>query len=620
MRLPEPVRSRIVAAADGNPLFVGELVRMLVDDGVIVRTEEGWLATAELGELVVPATVAAILASRLERLDPAERALVQRAAVIGRVFERDALEDLSTDPPEPPLDDHIRSLVGKQLVWPVSDLTDAEAFRFLHLMTRDAAYASIPKELRAALHERFAGWLENNAGRRSTKYEEIIGYHLEQAVRHLNELGRVDAGGHALGARAGQWLSAAGRRALARDDMSAATNLLERAAALVPGTDLWRPALLRDLGTALAARGRFDDADSVLSEAIGSARAGGDTALAEIAHLEQQVIRLQTRPEGAADALRQATDEAYRVFNEEANDTGLAQVWRLRAEVEWLTCSYGATTLALDRALTHARLAGEIRVESAISVWLASCLALGPTPVPEAVTRCHHLLQQMQGSRRVEAAVYVVLAYLSSMAGTPELARSYLQRGRQRHEELGLTFSRAHWTVLSGMALLLLGDAREAEAELRWGYETLRGMGERAALSTVAAYLARTLVAQGRFAEAEELTVESERTAAESDLASQIAWRGTRVQCRLAAGDTTGAEGLARGAVALAEGTDDLELLGYAHAGLAAVLAATGDVDGAAAEEGAAAAAYGAKGDVVSSATLRPAPAASEATRLTAGG
>jgi predicted ATPase len=564
--------------------------------------------------------VAAILASRLERLDPAERALVQRAAVIGRVFERDALEDLSTDPPEPPLDDHIRSLVGKQLVWPVSDLTDAEAFRFLHLMTRDAAYASIPKELRAALHERFAGWLENNAGRRSTKYEEIIGYHLEQAVRHLNELGRVDAGGHALGARAGQWLSAAGRRALARDDMSAATNLLERAAALVPGTDLWRPALLRDLGTALAARGRFDDADSVLSEAIGSARAGGDTALAEIAHLEQQVIRLQTRPEGAADALRQATDEAYRVFNEEANDTGLAQVWRLRAEVEWLTCSYGATTLALDRALTHARLAGEIRVESAISVWLASCLALGPTPVPEAVTRCHHLLQQMQGSRRVEAAVYVVLAYLSSMAGTPELARSYLQRGRQRHEELGLTFSRAHWTVLSGMALLLLGDAREAEAELRWGYETLRGMGERAALSTVAAYLARTLVAQGRFAEAEELTVESERTAAESDLASQIAWRGTRVQCRLAAGDTTGAEGLARGAVALAEGTDDLELLGYAHAGLAAVLAATGDVDGAAAEEGAAAAAYGAKGDVVSSATLRPAPAASEATRLTAGG
>jgi hypothetical protein len=92
------------------------------------------------------------------------------------------------------------------------------------------------------------------------------------------------------------------------------------------------------------------------------------------------------------------------------------------------------------------------------------------------------------------------------------------------------------------------------------------------------------------------------------------------VQCRLAAGDTTGAESLARAAVALAESTDDLELLGYAHAGLGAVLAATGDVDGAAAEEGAAAAAYGAKGDVVSSTTLGPASAASEATRLTAGG
>jgi predicted ATPase/class 3 adenylate cyclase len=606
LRLPEPVAERIVTAADGNPLFVEELVRMLVDEGAIVRTEAGWLATAELGELVVPATVTAILASRLERLDPAERTLIQRAAVMGREFYREALEHVSNEL-LPVMDQHLRSLVAKQLVRPVGPgFAGSDTFRFFHILTRDAAYASVPKEIRAGLHERFAGWLETRVGARSAEYEEIIGYHLEQAVRQLRELGWVDVRGRALGARAGQWLSVAGRRSLARDDMSAASSLLERSVQLLPATDPERPGLLRDLGAALVARGRFDEAERALSESIEYAVAAGDIALAELARLDQQVIRLQTRPDGAAGSLTQATDQAYRVFSDQADDSGLARVWRLRAELDWLACSYGATSLALDRALTHARRAGEPREEAAISVWFASCLALGPTPAPEAIVRCQDLL--LQGSRRVEAAVYVVLAYLSAIAGRPEIARSYVQRGRQRHEELGLTFSRAHWTVLSGMALLFVGDIREAEAELRWGYHTLRDMGERAGMSTVAAYLARTLVAQGRFAEAEALTVESERTAADSDLASQIAWRGTRVACRLAAGDTAGAEELARAALDLARSTDDLELLGFTHAGLAAVLTARGEASDAAVEAAAAAAAYRSKGDVVSADTLEAAP------------
>ena len=157
---------------------------------------------------------------------------------------------------------------------------------------------------------------------------------------------------------------------------------------------------------------------------------------------------------------------------------------------------------------------------------------------------------------------------------------------------------------MSGMALLYVGDVEAAEAELRWGYQTLRDMGERAALSTVAAYLARVLVAERRYAEAEALTVESEHAAAVGDLASQIAWRGTRLPCRLAVGDITGAEDLGRAALALAENTDDLELLAYAHAGLAAVLAAAGDSHGAAAETSAALSAYRAKGDVVSAPML----------------
>jgi hypothetical protein len=154
------------------------------------------------------------------------------------------------------------------------------------------------------------------------------------------------------------------------------------------------------------------------------------------------------------------------------------------------------------------------------------------------------------------------------------------------------------------MALLLVGDLADAEAELRWGYEMLRDMGERAGLSTVAAFLAQALAARGRFGEAERLTYESEQAAATGDLASQISWRATRAVCRLAAGDPSTAESLSRAALALAEATDDLELQGFAHAGLAAVLTTLGDKQAAAAETEAAAAMYLAKGDIVSASRL----------------
>ena len=602
--LPPALRDHVVAAAAGNPLFVEELLRMLVDDGIMIRTERGWETTAEPDRVAIPPTVGAILAERLDRLSHSERAIAQHASVIGREFYRDALEEHAVATRQAGVADDLRSLVRKQMIAPLGvRFLGSDSFRFSHVLAGDTAYASCPKTIRAALHEQVAGWLEERAGARATEYAEIIGYHLEQAVRHLDELGRRDAHAEQLCIRAGQWLALAGRHALRRDDIHAAVNLLERAADLDPSEDPNRGALLRDLGNALVHRGRFDDADRVLADATETAAESGQIALAELAELDRQFIRLQTRPEGALADIERLTDSALATFTDLSDDLGLTRVWQLRGELHWMACSYGPTTTSLEQALTHARRANDGREQTAIAVWLASCLALGPAPVPAAIERCHELLRS-SGSRRVEAAVYTVLGYLHALDGEAGPARIAVLRGKQRHDELGLTFARAHWALFSGMALLFAGDVAAAEAELRWGYEKLRGMGERAGMSTVAAYLARVLVVEGRYDEAERLTIESETNASSDDLASQIAWRCTRALCRVAARDAETASELARSALDLAVGTDDLELLGFAHAVLAQSLEALGEQADADAHRKEAVAAYLAKGDVVGPSTL----------------
>lgn len=594
---PAELRERIVTTADGNPLFVEELLRMLVDDGLLIRSGDSWRATEEVEQLVVPASVSAILTTRLDMLDPHERALIQRAAVIGREFYLEAVTHLTPEEWRGRIDDSLRSLVLKQLIRAVgAGFAGSGAFRFNHLLTHDAAYAGIAKEQRASLHEQFAAWLESTSAGRSAEYAAIIGYHLEQAAKQLRELGRVDVRGRALAARAGQWLTSAGRQALARGDVSAAANLLERASALLSPNDPGRPRLLRELAVALVQRGRHDEAELALTEAFDSARVSGDGDSAELARLDREFVRLLTSPEGTLSGLVEATDDAYAAFTVSANHEGLARVWRLRAEVHWMGCAYGATTTALERALEHARLADETSEQTAISIWLASCLALGPTAVGEAIPRCHALLEQAGGSRQTEAAVYTVLGYLHALSSEPELTRANLAEARRRYTELGLTAARAQWSEFSGTALLLIGDLEAAEAELRDGYAKLRETGQRYSMPVVAASLARVLIAQDRYEEAERLTEEAEELASEDDLAAEIGWRAARAVCRAEADDAPAAESLARAALALADQTDDLELTGFAHQALSVALAAGGDEDGAIAEAAEGLAAYSRKG------------------------
>jgi predicted ATPase len=159
--LPTPLDPRLIdqilTTAEGNPLFAEEIVRMLADDGQAPGTED----------LHIPTSVQAVIAARLDRLPPNERAVAERASVAGRVFERGAVLELVRDDERGGVPGALLALMRKELVQPSpADLTADEAFRFRHMLIRDTAYDALPKQERADLHERFAGWIERVAADR----------------------------------------------------------------------------------------------------------------------------------------------------------------------------------------------------------------------------------------------------------------------------------------------------------------------------------------------------------------------------------------------------------------------------------------------------------------------
>ena len=232
--VPE-ARARIAEVAEGNPLFVEELLRILVDDGLLTRANGGWGVAGDLSAISIPPTIHALLTARIDRLEAEERAVAERASVVGRVFWWGAVSALSPSTVEPRLTSLLQTLIRKELIRPEpSQVSQEDAFRFAHILIRDAAYHGIPKGLRAELHERLADWIEAAAKEVAGEYEEILGYHLEQAHRWLTELGPANERAERLGRRAAVPLASAGRRAFARGDMPAAVNLLSRAVGPAP--------------------------------------------------------------------------------------------------------------------------------------------------------------------------------------------------------------------------------------------------------------------------------------------------------------------------------------------------------------------------------------------------
>jgi predicted ATPase/class 3 adenylate cyclase/DNA-binding winged helix-turn-helix (wHTH) protein len=597
--------ARIAHACEGNPLFAEELLAMLIDDGLLHREDERWVLVDELAELPVPPTIHALVAARLERLPEEERALLARVSVEGTVFHREAMRALVPEALAPLVDRSLTALVRKDVIRPDnSSFADDEAFRFRHMLSRDAAYRSLPKEVRADLHARFAEWLEDVGGSRLNEFEEIVGYHLEQAHRCLAELGPLDVDAEALGHRGSERLESVGRRALARSDRAAAVRLLERAAALVPTDSARRAALLPDLGAALIETGRLAEAGDVLDEAGREAAAAGDESAAARALVQQQFLRLQ-RGEAAGQAETAAViEQVTPVFRAAGDERGLCAAERLDAWRHWIGAQAEAAAAAWERAATHARNARAEHERIEILGWIASSLFFGPTKVADGIKRCEAILAEAEANPAASAEVLQPIAGLHAMQGRFDEARELLATSDAAFKELGLTLSSAV-SHHAAMVDLLAGDPVAAERSLRSGYATLEEMGERALLSTTAAFLGQALLAQDRNEEAEALAELSAELAAQDDLVTQVVWRGVRARCLAGRDQLDDAEGLAREAVTLAEVTDLLNHRADAFVDLGIVLGTLGRSEEAQTTFAEAVRLYELKGNVVAAARVR---------------
>jgi len=580
--------ARLLEVAAGNPLFLEQLAASL--------GEQHWGED----EPQLPATIQALLAARLELLGPGERAVLWRAAVIGRDFSREAVAELLPAEARAPLGRHLRTLAAKGLIEAAPSEPGAPArFQFHHLLVQQAAYRAIPKSHRAELHQRFAGWTEHQAAE-----DEIVGYHLEQAVRYRGELGAVDDEVRALARRGAGHLEAAGTRAHARGDVPAAVRLLRRAASLLPADDPARARAQTGLGAALLEAGRLDQADRVLADAGRIAEVAGDPGLAARARVQRLLLGLQVDMGGAAAEVGQALPKLLATFEQAGDEVGRCQAWRLRAAVHWLQADSGAAEDAWRQAAVHARLAGDERQLTEVLGWLASAALWGPTPAPEGIRRCERYLEEVGSHQTGEAVILNHLAGLYAMQNRVAEAGRLLARGMAAFEELGVTMT-SSVTHPASFVAMLAGDAATAEAHLRRDYEGLEAMGEKGYLATTAAFLAQAIAAQGRPAEAERYIEVSREAAGEDDLSAQMVWQGLQARILAAGGRLAEAEELARSAVALAARTDFLNQHGDALLELAVVLDRAGRTAEARVAVGDALGLYGRKGNLLAAASAR---------------
>jgi class 3 adenylate cyclase/tetratricopeptide (TPR) repeat protein len=541
--VPDEVRERIVSASGGNPLFL---------------TEMAALSAANVDDVEVPATLRALLAARLDQLDESDRYVLERGAVEGELFHLGAVQALA--PEETEVTPRLAALVRRELVRPDRpSLPGEDAYRFRHLLVRDAAYDALPKATRADLHRRFAQWLEEY-GQSLVELDEILGYHLEQAARYLDELGRPDP---VVALVAGERLGAAGQRAYWRGDMWSAVVLLERSLTL---TRPYRFSVHLELALARALEPTDLARMAAVSDAAGThADAAGDGAGAALARTVAAHARMYTAECSAAE-LERLGRAALPLLEAKGDDEGLWHVWEALGGVANVRLLMEDRADAREHAGLHAGRAGHRTRGSsgASNAWM-----FGPTPASQVLARLEEVVRV--GSHPFDT---VVLGIALAMVGRLEEAWALASPAAATLRDFGTPVDE----FLAEIALI----AGDQEAAARYLRAAVRDFAQQGSTSHVASYepmLSCVLSALGHVEEAEQLALKS----GEFDFPEDVWMQGLQRQAlglvHSARGEHADAVRLAGEGVEWFSRSDCLLRQGDSYCDLAQVLEAAGRPD-----------------------------------------
>jgi tetratricopeptide (TPR) repeat protein len=538
---------RIVQMAEGNPLFLEQLAAVEMDEGA-----------------ALPSTIQAVLAARIDRLAPGERAVLEHASVQGRSFYVGGAAAVLPEPDRAAIATHLMGLVNKQLVRVEhSEIPGEDAFRFSHVLIREVAYQGLPRGRRAELHERHAGWLAARPGAR----DDMIGFHLAEAYQNLAALGPVSGHEQAIAGAAAKRLTTAAEAARLRGDPAAGARLLERAETVVAADPEAHGELLPELGAALYDAGRLDESAQILDKAVESAP---EPRLRARAQIERELVRLETDLEAGTGQAERVARDGLELLDRKRDLSGTCRAWFLRGYVAWIAGRAADADEFWTNSTRCAQAAGAERERLEVIGWRAMAAAQGPAPVEEAIRRCEEFGEFVRKSPQATVWILHPLALLYAMKQDFEAADKLLADADGIHAALGgLSSGFSH---LVAWARLSSGQPELAEMRLRADAEMLASMSGKGTLATTHSLLAKAVFAQDRVEEAGELCRAAEREAAAEDTMTQVIWRGVGARVAVRQGRPEAGESLARAAVELAGSTDLISLQGDAMLDLADVL------------------------------------------------
>jgi class 3 adenylate cyclase/tetratricopeptide (TPR) repeat protein len=514
----------VLAKAEGNPLFVEETIRALAErpDG---RQER------------IPDTLQALIAARIDRLPPTSRRLVQRAAVMGRVFVRGALAHLSPDVDD--IDAVIDDLLFRDLVLAEerSAIHGEQAYKFKHVLIREVAYAGLSKGSRADLHLLFAGWLRERAGE---ELVEILAFHLDQAARLVAELD--GAAPEELAEEAAAALTHAGRRALSRESFASARKLLVRAVELAP--------TLERRYFAARAAWRLGDMTAVIVEMEDVARnaeAAGERRLQGRALTALGEAVLNQRADAAA--ARELVERAVEVLADEEPDIRF-EAFRAAATVStWLSDGEAFerwAKLGLEAARAGERKDQELEITMALAESYVQQLDFAEAePLVERIGE----LADESGSVFGRALAWAARGMLENWRGNDAEAEAAFTAARDLYAELGNRPSEAHMTMQIARRAAAQGDLARAEKLLLEAVRTMKGLNDRARLCEGQRSLAELYVLLGQLEEAERWALQARESVGPDDRVSISTTKLSLGLVRAAQGREAEAEQLIREAV-----------------------------------------------------------------------